>query len=608
MTKHAVLLGAVFLAFAAKSPAQTPAGGEFRVSTYTAGDQSLARVAMEPDGDFVVVWRSYAQDGSSSGIFGQRFAASGAPRGNEFRINTYTTGTQTLPSVAVGSAGDFIVVWGSDQDGSVGSIQGQRFDTAGSPLGAEFLVNTFTSGYQYGAHVGRAADGRFVVSWTGPNDGSQFGIAARRFDASGNPVGDEFVVNTFTNGYQAWGDLAVESDGSFVAVWQDSNNNRDGSGSAIFGQRFDAAGNRSGIEFQVNTYTTGNQRLPSVGASPQGDFVVAWSSPGDGDSAGLFARRFDGEGNPVGNDFVVNSYTAGQQYGTFGLVAHDARGNFVITWVGPDGSSYGSFAQRFSASGARRGAEFRVNTQTANAQTGSAAASDRAGNLIVTWSSDGQDGEFGGVYAQRYGSLRPGGLAVDGGSNQVLEPGEFADVPTTSPFYRFVETLVHSGVTSGCSPTQYCPGTATTRDQMAVFVLVAKEGAGYVPPDCTTPMFADVPAGNPFCRWIEELARRGVVGGCGGGNYCPASAVTREQMAVFVLRTLDPALAPPACTTTLYNDVPASSGFCPWIEELTRRAVVSGCGGGSYCPTAAVTREQMGVFMSVTFGLTLYGS
>jgi hypothetical protein len=141
---------------------------------------------------------------------------------------------------------------------------------------------------------------------------------------------------------------------------------------------------------------------------------------------------------------------------------------------------------------------------------------------------------------------------------------------------------------------------------MSVFVLVAKEGTGYVPPACATPVFADVPASSPFCRWIEELARRAVVGGCGAGNYCPSSAVTREQMAVFVLRTLDPALSPPACVGA-YNDVPVSSAFCRWIEELTRRGVVTGCGGGNYCPIAPVTREQMGVFIGVTFGLTLYG-
>jgi hypothetical protein len=140
-----------------------------------------------------------------------------------------------------------------------------------------------------------------------------------------------------------------------------------------------------------------------------------------------------------------------------------------------------------------------------------------------------------------------------------------------------------------------------------VFVLLAKEGPLFNPPACTTPIFNDVPASNPFCRWIEELSRRGVVSGCGDGNYCPASPVTRDAMAVFVLRTLDPNLDPPACATPMFNDVPASNPFCKWIEELARRGVVTGCGGGNYCPTAAVSREQMGVFLSVTFSLALYG-
>jgi predicted TIM-barrel enzyme len=248
--------------------------------------------------------------------------------------------------------------------------------------------------------------------------------------------------------------------------------------------------------------------------------------------------------------------------------------------------------------------------------------------------------------------------------------GSFTDVATSSPFYRFIETLLHYDVTGGCTATAYCPTANTTREQMAVFVLVAKEGSAFVPPACTTPVFNDVPAtspfcrfieelarrgvvsgcgggaycptapvtreqmsvfvlvtldpalnppacgtpvfndvpaSSPFCRWIEELARRGVAGGCGGGSYCPTADVTREQMAVFVLRTLDPALSPPACTTPVFADVPASSPFCRWIEELARRGVVSGCGGGNYCPTAAVTREQMAVFLSVTFNLFLYG-
>ena len=191
----------------------------------------------------------------------------------------------------------------------------------------------------------------------------------------------------------------------------------------------------------------------------------------------------------------------------------------------------------------------------------------------------------------------------------VLHIGDsFADVPRSSGFYRFIETMLHQNVTGGCTGTAYCPQSTTTREQMAVFVLVAKEGNGYVPPACTTPMFSDVPASNPFCKWIEELARRNVVSGCGGGAFCPTAAVTREQLAVFVLATREGSgWAPPACVTPPFADVPVTSGFCRWIAELARRNVVSGCGGGNYCPAAPVTREQMSVFIALTFGLVLYG-
>jgi hypothetical protein len=187
--------------------------------------------------------------------------------------------------------------------------------------------------------------------------------------------------------------------------------------------------------------------------------------------------------------------------------------------------------------------------------------------------------------------------------------GSFSDVASVNPFYRFVETLLHRGITSGCGGGSYCPGSGTTRAQMAVFVLLAKEGAGYVPPACVTPPFNDVAISSPFCPFVAELARRGVVGGCGNDNYCPGDAVTRAEMAVFVLRTLDPALSPAACVggNEMFNDVPASGTFCPWVEELARRDVVVGCAANSYCPASPVLRDQMGVFIAVPFGLTLYG-
>jgi hypothetical protein len=184
----------------------------------------------------------------------------------------------------------------------------------------------------------------------------------------------------------------------------------------------------------------------------------------------------------------------------------------------------------------------------------------------------------------------------------------FADVPSSSPYYRFVETLLHQGVTGGCTASTYCPTQAATREQMPVFVLVSREGPGYTPPPCSTPPFNDVPVASPYCRWIQELAVRGVVGGCGGLDYCPQDAVARDTMAVFVLATLEgPGYVPPPCTEPPFDDVPVDSPFCPWIQELAVRGVVGGCGGGDYCPAQPVSREQMSVFLAVTFGLSLYG-
>jgi hypothetical protein len=697
---------------AVAASAQVPNGGEFRVNTYTTGSQEPfwpeRAVSAAPNGDFVTVWMSDTQDGSLAGVFGQRYRGEGGPMGAEFQVNTYTTSRQNSPAVAVGATGAFVVAWQSqNQDGSGYGIFAQRYDRSGTRAGAEFRVNTTTAGEQTRPAVAVDVAGSFIVAWGGGAPG--FDVFGQRFDAAGNPQGGEFQVNSYTTSTQAKPAVDVDGAGNAVIVWESFA----GGPPRVFGQRFSAAGVPMGAEFAVNT--TGSGYNARVAAAPGGGFVVAWGlGYGTGDSQGIFARRFDASGAPLGPEFLVNSYTTGTQYKPD--VDMDASGRFVVTWGDEVGANGRIFAKRYDEAGVPRGAEFQVSTSALAIYP--SLASDAVGNFAVTWVGD--DGFLLGVKGQRYGGLVPEALAVDAAvtptsnGNGVFEAGEtldvntswrnvtgatqafsgvgtsftgpgtpgnptytivdatagygtvaggamascataadcirvglsipaprpithwdatlredilpaaqgqaqpwalhvggsFADVAPAGGFYRFVETLLHRGVTAGCGAAQYCPAASSTREQMAVFVLVAKEGLGYSPAACgAVPMFGDVPPSSPFCRWIEELARRGVVGGCSAGSFCPSAAVTRDQMAVFVLRTLDPALVPPACAPpNTYPDVPETSAFCPWIEELTRRAVVSGCGGGNYCPAAPVTRQQMAVFIAVTFALTLYGS
>ena len=142
----------------------------------------------------------------------------------------------------------------------------------------------------------------------------------------------------------------------------------------------------------------------------------------------------------------------------------------------------------------------------------------------------------------------------------------------------------------------YCPNAAVRRDQMAVFLLKTAHGAGFDPPDCSG-QFPDVACPSQFADWIEQLAAEGITAGCAGGNYCPLSAVTRAQMAVFLLKTEHgAAYLPPPCTG-VFPDVPCPSLFADWIEQLASEGITGGCAGGNYCPDLPVTRAQMAVFL-----------
>jgi beta-lactamase superfamily II metal-dependent hydrolase len=193
-------------------------------------------------------------------------------------------------------------------------------------------------------------------------------------------------------------------------------------------------------------------------------------------------------------------------------------------------------------------------------------------------------------------------------NNPSIVPTLFADVPTTYWAHDFIEQLYNAGITGGCStnPLQYCPEWTVTRDQMAVFLLRGIHGSSYNPPPVgASTGFADVPADHWAAAWIKQLAVEGITGGCGGGNFCPGGAVTRDQMAVFLLkakygRSYTP---PPLGSSTGFTDVPSEHWAAAWIKQLAAEGITGGCGTGLYCPGQPVNRAQMAVFLVKTFGL-----
>ncbi len=336
-------------------------------------------------------------DGFSLGSLAAASSLDIAPLGSDGSVVAYQTG---------GVAGRLRSGLGDD-------ILLQRFD--GDGAGAEaILVNQVTRGHQFDPQLATAADGSFMVAWSGRGAGDRVGIFAQRFAADGSQLGEPIRVNTTRGGAQVQPALAMAADGSAVVVWQGPGA-EDSSG--IWMQRISSDGILTGSETLVNSTTTNTQAYPSVGMADDGSFVVAWSSRGqDGEDWGIVAQRFDTAGVRAGAEFIANATTTGSQHKP--VVAMAGGGNFAIAWSSfeQDGDGWGVFAQRFANDGTRIGDEFQVNEDTVGNQQDVDAVMADGGQLFFSWNHADADGGGWEVDARSFdadGNADGGSLPVN---------------------------------------------------------------------------------------------------------------------------------------------------------------------------------------------------
>jgi hypothetical protein len=325
--------------------AGVPVGPEFRVNTYTSNAQRFPAIAVDGSGGFVVAWLSSSQYNSDD-VLAQRFDVSGAKVGGEFRVNTYTTGQQARPRVAFEPGGSFLVVW-SGMESAVASndVWGQRFDSQGNMLGTEFRVNSYTSRGQSEPDVVADELGNFVVVWSDARLAFTYHVFARRFTSAGAPLGPDFLVSTYTTSSQSTSSVAADAHGDFVVVWATSSGDVADPSGGVFGQRVDRNENLLGDQFHVNTITTNFQIAPRVAMDSAGAFVVTWQNDFSTD---ISARRYGPLGAPIEDEFRVNTFTINAQETP--AVAASPGGAFTIVWEGQtDGALDGIFGQRYSA-------------------------------------------------------------------------------------------------------------------------------------------------------------------------------------------------------------------------------------------------------------------
>ena len=321
--------------------------------------------------------------------------------GGEFQINMYTDQNQSFPDVAMTPDGSSVAVWESvAQDGDLDAVMARYYDAEGDPIGDEFIVNTYTTNHQSQASIEMAADGSFIILWrSSQQDGDGWGSYGQRFDASGDRSGGEFQINEETANNQELAYAALDDEGNMMVVWESAE--QDGSAGGIYGRAYDSSG-QAGDEIRVNTTTSGWQNDAEIAALPTG-FVVVWESLNvDADFRGVVYRRYAADGSPLAGEQLANITEEGNQNNP--VIATQDDGSFIIVWEsdGQDGSEAAVIARFFSSDGAPTSGEMQLNQTTAGDQEHLSVANDGLGGYVVIWDGEASSGgSFDEIWGRR---------------------------------------------------------------------------------------------------------------------------------------------------------------------------------------------------------------
>ncbi|MEO0099817.1 MAG: hypothetical protein ABIK99_02300 [candidate division WOR-3 bacterium] len=367
-----------------------PLGSDFRVNDDNTNQfQGDPEVAMSEDGSFIIVW-SDERNGNSD-IYGQRFSPDGTRIGGNFLVNEMTSGNQSQPSITLTPSGEFFISYTDDR-----LDQGDIFLTAFEENGTRrwtIKVNDDQIGnYQGMSAVTIAEDRKIWVVWEDNREGNQDAYCQIFFDSL--RVGNNFRVNDDSfSSHQRCSFLSVSGKGEFVCVWEDER----GNDIDVYLQRFDTLGNLIGGNILVNDdHSSTHQFYPSVARDFLGRMFIAWTDTRSGESD-IYGQFFDENGNPVGNNFLINDDTQNTQW--YPVCAADSAGNFLVVWMDRRGENWDIYGQRFQGRNPV-GNNFRINDVASGDQLYAYCAMAKTGSAVVTW-MDNRDGDFE-IYAQIY--------------------------------------------------------------------------------------------------------------------------------------------------------------------------------------------------------------
>jgi hypothetical protein len=320
----------------------------FRVNEDGRDDQERATVSMLNDGGAIFVWQGGKQ--SFQHIYARVLSASGTWATGDIQVSLPTNVFQRESSVTTLKDGNVVIVWSSLGQLAANSMQdvySQILTPAGEKVGSEITVNQAFAFNQRSAAIAPLSDGRYVVVWISEQQRfeNSVDVYGRIFSASGVASGSEFRINSGTN-ICANPSVAASPDGGFTVAWMQKDPILRSNSWDVFARPF--SGNAfGGVTRRINTQLYGDQLAPKIVAMG-GDYLTEWTSLGqDGSFDGVYAQYLHGDATPMGTEFRVNTTTASQQMHP--ALAADGVAAFVTVWTSFIGgaNSFDLFAQRF---------------------------------------------------------------------------------------------------------------------------------------------------------------------------------------------------------------------------------------------------------------------
>ncbi len=266
----------------------TALSGEFRVGSANDGSQSNAAIAMNRQGDSVIVWRNTGPDDAAT-IHGQRYNASGTATGDVFSVTSTDSDTYKEASVAINTARNFVVTWDNGE-----SVFARSYDETGNDLSGEVVVDNNSSAESSDVAINR--DGEFVVVWNRRHFAFGQGIYQRTFELDGTNLRSETVVNSDFAGDQQHPSIDMDADGNYVVAWEGAG---DDDANGVYLQRYSRSSDTTGGQTLVNATTTGRQHMVSLQMLSPHHIVLVWTDDGTSGVQQVQARQFGTSGNTL---------------------------------------------------------------------------------------------------------------------------------------------------------------------------------------------------------------------------------------------------------------------------------------------------------------------